>query len=511
MSGFAVACGHQVTADAAAEILRSGGTAVDAAIAAALTAMVAEPVLAGLLGGGFLMIREPSGQARLLDFFVQTPSRVLPDNDVSMDAITADFGTTTQDFHIGPGTVAVPGMAPGLWEAHARFGHLPMTEIAAPSMTAARQGVQLTGYQARLAQIVAPILTATDGAKALHCADETLLSEGALYRNADFAAVIEEYAHEGPRFVTEGEIAKALLTLQDTGGQVTTDDLRSYTPLWRDPLQRQRGGARVRLNPPPSMGGTLIAFGLDILPDQPTLGDIVRTLEATAQARLDTDIMRDPAGGAARLHAPDLVEAYHARVRTHRAATRGTTHISIIDGDGQGAALTLSNGEGCGHVLPGTGIMPNNMLGEDDLLPDGLQSWTPGRRLSSMMAPLVVDWPDGRFAMVGSGGSNRIRTALVQVLSGLIDQNAHLVDAIDAPRAHVEIAPDEDGRLATHIDFEDLGDPEARDLITQAWPQARLWSERSMFFGGVHAAIAGPSGRRDAAGDPRRAGVSVLG
>ncbi|MEL7001076.1 MAG: gamma-glutamyltransferase, partial [Pseudomonadota bacterium] len=172
------------------------------------------------------MIREPSGQARLLDFFVQTPSRVLPDNDVSMDAITADFGTTTQDFHIGPGTVAVPGVAPGLWEAHARFGHLPMTEIAAPSITAARQGVQLTGYQARLAQIVAPILTATDGAKALHCADETLLSEGALYRNADFAAVIEEYAHEGSRFVTEGEIAKALLTLLNSGGQVTTDDLR---------------------------------------------------------------------------------------------------------------------------------------------------------------------------------------------------------------------------------------------------------------------------------------------
>ncbi|MEM9060098.1 MAG: gamma-glutamyltransferase [Pseudomonadota bacterium] len=511
MTGFAVACGHQVTADAAAEILRAGGSAVDAAVGGAMAAMVAEPVLAGLLGGGFLMVREPAGEARLLDAFVQTPFQRLPDSELSIDEVHANFGATTQGFHIGPGSIAVPGIAPGLWEAHTRFGRLPMKTLVQPALKAAREGVTITAYQARLKQIVGPILTATEGARARFCDGDALIGEGVIHRNLDLGDVLEEFAHEGPRFVSEGEIASALLALSQNGGQMIAQDLRDYKPVWRDPVTRNRKGVRVRLNPAPSLGGTLIAFGLDVLPGDPDLRDMVLALEATAHARLDSDIMRDPQGGAARLMDARLIDSYRKSIRTHRAAVRGTTHISVIDGDGLGAALTLSNGEGCGHVLPGTGIMPNNMLGEDDLLPNGLQSWSPGRRLSSMMAPLIAAWPDGRFAMLGSGGSNRIRTALVQVLTGLIDGGRHLADAIEDARVHVEISPDEDGRPETQIEFEDLGNAEARDLISRSWPEARLWPERSMFFGGVHAASAGPGGQRDAAGDPRRAGVSILG
>ena len=506
---YAIACGHQVTAEAAAETLRAGGTAVDAAIAAGLAAMVAEPVLASLLGGGFLMVREPSGQSHLLDAFVQTPARRLPDRDVALNVVTADFGTTTQDFHIGAGSVAVPGLAPSLTEAHLRFGRMPFSELAAPAIKAAREGVILTGYQARLAKIVEPILKATPAAQSLHCDGDALLTEGQTLRNPDLADVLEVYAHEGPRFVQEGEVARALLALTDQGGQVTSEDLHHYEPIWRKPLTQERGTARVSMNPPPSLGGALIAFSLQMLGHDPDPCAVADAFAATAKARLDADLLRHPLDGAARLLSPVLVDRYRTEIAGNRAATRGTTHISIIDGDGMGAALTLSNGEGCGHILPGTGIMPNNMLGEDDLLPDGLQSWRQGTRLSSMMAPMVVDWPDGGFAMLGSGGSNRIRTALAQVLVALIDRGLHLVDAIESPRLHVEPGTDEEGREVQNVDAEEPVSEKDRAALLSTWPNLRIWPEPSMFFGGVHA-VSAAGDRRDAAGDSRRSGVAVV-
>ena len=508
---YAIACGHQVTADAAADVLRAGGSAVDAAIAAGLTAMVAEPVLAGLLGGGFLLVREPNGSTNVLDAFVQTPSRKLPDSDIALDVVTADFGTTTQDFHIGPGSIAVPGLAKGLAEAHSRFGRIPFPELAAPAIKAAREGIPLTSYQAQLARIVEPILTATPGAKALHCQGDTLAGKGQTIRNPDLADVLEVFAHEDARFVTEGEIAQTLLSLTDQGGQITADDLKRYEPIWRKPLTQHRASARVSMNPPPALGGALIAFTLQMLGRQPDCIAIAQALEATATARLETDLLRDPVGGAVRLLDPELVERYRTEILKRRAATRGTTHISIIDASGMGAALTLSNGEGCGHILPGTGIMPNNMLGEDDLLPDGMQSWRPNERLSSMMTPMAVDWPDGRFAMLGSGGSNRIRSALAQVLVGLLDHDRHLADAIGAPRLHLEPDTDPEGQPVLIVDAETPTSHEEREAILIAYPTARIWDEPSMFFGGVHAVQGTGSGARDAAGDPRRSGVSVTG
>lgn len=497
----AIACGHALTANAAEEALRAGGTAVDAAVSAAMTAMVAEPVLAGLLGGGFLMIREPGGRTRLLDFFVQTPGRQKPLEDVDFRSIQAEFGTVTQEFHIGAGAIAVPGVAPGLAEAHARFGRVPVTVLAEPAIQAARQGVPVTDYQAELSRIVAAILTASSEVRALYCDGEQTLGAGALYRNPTFADVLEVYAHEGARFVTEGEVAQAMLRLTEDNGHLTAEDMRRYRPEWREPLMAERGGARVALNPPPSLGGSLIAFALQVLPRRAGVTALTDVLAATTRARIEAEVDGDPQGPA-RLLSPDLTGRYRAEVAGRAASTRGTTHISVIDGNGMGAALTLSNGEGCGLIAPGTGIMPNNMLGEDDLMPGGFERWVPDRRLASMMAPMAVSWPDGGFAMLGSGGSNRIRTALVQVLAGVIDRGMGLEPAIEAPRVHVEAGD------PPAVDFEDVGGDEMRDAILSYWPEARGWSDRSMFFGGVHGVRCDARGGMAAAGDPRRAGVA---
>lgn len=502
--GYAIAAGHRLTAEAGAAMLDAGGTAMDAAVAAAFTAMVAEPVLAGLFGGGFAMIRPAEGAPVLLDAFVDTPRRKLPAGEIDFRAIHADFGETTQEFHIGAGAIATSGLAGALAEAQARYGRLSLRDAVAPAVEAARKGVEITPYQARLSEIISPILRASPEAQALFCQEGETLPAGAVYRNAALADVLETFAHEGPRFVQEGEVAQAVLALAGNGGHLTRQDLADYAHAWRAPLIRKWGGVQLALNPPPSLGGMLIAFALEMLPRDARPVDLARALEANTRARVEAALDADPEEGAGRLLAPDLLERYRRGLAGRAAAAKGTTHISVIDAKGAGVALTLSNGEGCGLIAPGTGLMPNNMLGEEDLLPNGFEGWTPATRLSSMMAPMAVAWPDGRLAMLGSGGSNRIRSALTQVVCHVAQSGMALADAIEAPRLHVEA-----GRPPA-VDFEEDGLPEGdRAALLGAFPEARGWAERSMFYGGAHGVMRHTGGRLEAAGDPRRAGYAL--
>ena len=252
-----MAAGHRQTADIAAEVFRAGGNAVDAAIAGGLTACVAEPVLASLLGGGFLMARSASGETRLLDFFVQTPRGKARDFDLR--EIEADFGETRQVFHIGAGAIAAYGVPRGLAEAHARLGRMPFAELAAPAAKLARDGAPLSAFQAGVLEIVRPIFTATPEARQVFGDGEAPLKAGAAYRNPDLADVIETFTIEGDRFLHEGEVAAAVLALD--GGHLTALDLKRYEAKWRAPLVETRRGARLHLNPPPALGGALRQHG----------------------------------------------------------------------------------------------------------------------------------------------------------------------------------------------------------------------------------------------------------
>ncbi|MEM9043785.1 MAG: gamma-glutamyltransferase [Pseudomonadota bacterium] len=493
MQRFAIACGHKRTAAAAELVLNDGGNAADAAVAAALTAMVAEPVLAGLMGGGFAMVTA-EGKTELLDFFVQTPRSKT--DDVDFRSVHADFGTVTQEFHIGAGAISTPGVAPGLAELHARCGRMPFRELVVPAREAARSGVQITAYQAKLGAIVAPILTASREVEALMCHDGAPLPEGADYRNPDFADVLETFAIEGPRFVSEGEVGQALVELARQGGHLTSGDLKAYLPRWRKSLLQIRNGAELFLNATPSLGGTLIALSLQLMPHDARPLQIAGAFAQTARARQQTG--DDPT----HLLSPALLKQLKTTLTQHPVSARGTTHISVIDGSGMGVALTLSNGEGCGMIIPGTGIQPNNMLGEEDLVPGGWHSWARDIRLASMMCPLAVRWPDGRLAMLGSGGSNRIRTALAQVLALIVDRDTNLEEAIRHPRLHVE---------DTRLDFEECGlADQDRSALLDAFSDASAWQERSMFFGGVHGVMRQQNGDLSACGDLRRDGVAIV-
>jgi gamma-glutamyltranspeptidase/glutathione hydrolase len=502
---FAVAAGDPLTANAAAEVLRAGGSAVDAVIAGALVACVAEPVLAGLLGGGFLMVREADGRAKLLDFFVHTPRRKLPLGEIDFRAVDADFGEATQTFHIGAGSIAVPGLAAGLAEAHERAGRMPFAELAATAIGHAGAGVALTPFQASVLEIVDPIYRATPEALTVFGDGEAPLKAGATYRNEALADVLETYAREGARFVQEGEVAQALLRLDGT--HLTALDMKRYQPRWRTPLVAERGDARLILNPPPALGGTLIAFALEMTEHGAGPLDVALALAATSRARLESGLNADPAEGAVKLADADMIARYRHSVAGRKAAVRGTTHISVIDQRGMGAALTITNGEGCGLIAPGTGIMPNNMLGEEDLMPGDMHDWTPDMRLASMMAPMAVEWrrgpQRGAAMMLGTGGANRIRSALPQVAAHIIDGGMRLEDAIVAPRIHVE------GVENPKVDFEDRFRGDHRKTLLSAFPEATPWQAESMFFGGVHAVRRDARGSVEAAGDPRRAGVAL--
>ena len=193
---------------------------------------------------------------------------------------------------------------------------------------------------------------------------------------------------------------------------------------------------------------------------------------------------------------------YAAALAPGAECARGTTHMSVIDAKGDAAAMTVSNGEGCGYVVPGTGIMLNNMLGEEDLNPHGFHRWPTNRRIASMMAPTLVVDGRGRRIALGSGGSNRIRTAILQVLVNVIDYGMDLRAAVRAPRVHFEnellnlesgFRKGEMVRLKAH------------------YPNQQHWQGRNLFFGGVHAAaVDRPHRHFEGTGDPRRGGVAVV-
>ncbi|MEC9369036.1 MAG: gamma-glutamyltransferase [Pseudomonadota bacterium] len=498
-----VAAGHRVTAQAAADILREGGNAFDAAVAAMFTACVPETVLASIGGGGFLMAHEAaSGADTLYDFFARTPAKPLARKDAGFHSIHADFGPATQEFHIGAGATAVPGFVQGAFSIHRNLCRMPMTRLLEPAIAAARDGVEMTPFHAYLFTVIAPILTASEGARALFAPRGTLLRTGETFRNPRLAATLEALGREGESLFSEGEIACAIVAQsRDEGGHLTLSDLAGYSTRLREPLKRRHRSSYILLNPAPSSGGTLIAFGLallDRLPGAdraPTALRMARVMEETGKAR---------EARPEHMLGDDVLAWHLAELRSHARSSRGTTHISIIDGEGNAAAVTISNGEGNGLMVGDHGFMLNNMLGEEDLNPQGFFNWTPGTRLSSMMAPTLLRADDGSITALGSGGSNRIRTALLQVISHLLDRGLDLDDAVAVARLHVE----RDGTLSYEAEGFSAGwGQEQLDDLTEAYPDARDWPQANMFFGGVHAVRRAADGRLEGAADFRRHGA----
>ena len=506
-----VAAGHGLTAEAAAATLRAGGNAFDAALAAMCAACVAEPALASLGGGGFLLARPSGGVPQVFDFFAQTPRRRRTPQELDFYPILADFGDATQEFHIGLGSIATPGAVAGLFAMHGALCRLPLAAIVAPAVHLAREGVAVNRFQRGISKIIAPILRASPEALKLYAdpgQPDRLAAVGTRVRNPDLADTLTALAHEGSDLFYRGDLARRLVRdCAEQGGHLIGADLAEYRVERRSPLIRDYRRARVYTNPPPSHGGLLISVTLRLL-ERVELSRTERYgaahLHALALAQDLTQRLRweQPSAleDATAALDPRILEAYCRLMEGGAVCSRGTTQISIVDHQANLASLTLSNGEGAGYVLPGTGIMLNNMLGEEDINPHGFHRWPTNRRISSMMAPTLLAMPDGGWVVTGSSGSNRIRSAILQVISNLIDFELDLRTAVAAARIHRE------------GDVLNLEPPVSAATIGQLapeWPGLKVWNQPSLFFGGAHSVAVARDGSTTGAGDPRRGGVAV--
>jgi gamma-glutamyltranspeptidase / glutathione hydrolase len=500
-----VAAGHPLTAEAGADVLRADGNAVDAAVAAVLMSFVAESPLTGPGAGGFMLVHT-GGESHLLDFFVAAPGRGVEGREpTALVPIDVRFAEDAiQRFNVGPASNGAYGTTLGLAQTLERFGSAQLSELTAAPARAAREGVEVVRMQAFLFTVLEPILKSTPECAAIYAPEGRLLREGDTIRLPDLGDLLERLGAEGPGFLYSGDVAHAVSDwVLEHGGMLSRDDLASYEVIEREPARVSYRGREVLTNPPPSSGGILIADALGILErlDQPHDPFVIaEVMESTNRAR-DEAFLEG-------LRTEGFLERFLAKQALDSVATElrsrlgNTTHISVMDAEGACASVTCSNGSCSGVVVPGTGVHLNNMLGEEDLNPMGFHRHTPGVRVPSMMAPTVV-LRDGRPEIaIGSAGSNRIRSAILQTILGIEDHGLPAQDAVSAPRIHVE---------AGQVDAEPGIDGAALDLLEQAGWTVRRWSELNLFFGGVQAVARNPdTGRLTGGGDPRRGGVATV-
>jgi gamma-glutamyltranspeptidase/glutathione hydrolase len=482
----AVAAGSATAADAAARVLDSGGNAVDAALAATVAAAIAEPGLTSLGGGGFLMARSPSGDLRLFDFFVAAPGIGAGSAVPEMHEVVVRFAGADQVFHCGPGSVAVPGLVDGVVAAHRALGRAPLAQVLAPAIDAARAGVPVEPAQAQVLALLAEVFALTLESARIYTDDGRPLREGDRLDNPDLADLLLAVADGAITGVASSALAEPLLGTMHGGAAIHAADLAAYRVIERSPrvqpLPSWAGtGFMLATNPPPSFGGSVVAGALAALPGAgyPERRSWLPRLVAEATDRIKQEL---PAG---------------------QDSVRGTTHVSVVDRDGAAASVTTSNGSCSGVVVPGTGIQLNNMLGEEDLQPGGLHSGRPGDRLRSMMAPSVLVGGDGSVTALGSGGSERIRTAIARVVHALAS-GVGLHEAVLAPRMHLD-----DAGLLHHEPGIDPGElAAAQQVIAGSGPVAQVnaWADRDLYFGGVNAVQRRADGSVVAIGDPRRGG-----
>lgn len=496
----AVASGHPLTCQAACEVLKKGGNAFDAVVAAAFASTVTEPTLTSLAGGGFLLSHvQKSGEDKVIDFFVNTPGLGC-DRVFVPDLIPANlrFRSTEQIFHIGIGSVAVPGTLMGLVHCFKTLCSLEIEDIIAPALRFLDEGVEVSALMSYLLKILRPILSYSDYGKEIYTVGEggklfnPLLREFLGSRSPD--GWIESFYRSDP-FPVERETADRKCIL-------TAEDFKAYGVIERKPLDIHYRSYHILTNPPPSFGGLLLCLSLSLLEDRDlsALSPSERSVLLAQLMETMHELRKElPEDGLSSLPF-DQKKLRSCRVEieklskcAHPISRNGTTHISVIDAEGNAASMTSSNGSNSGCFFGETGIMLNNMMGEDDLHPDGFYASPPGKRVSSMMSPSFIKRDGDIFAVLGSGGSKRIRTALLQAIINLVDLGLDVSSAVENPRIHL----DDDSILQVEPGF----DSKVIDELAK-WYRSNLWTEKDMYFGGVHTALHNLSGH----GDSRRGG-----
>ena len=519
-----VAGGSEEAAAAGEFILLNQGNAVDAAVAAVFTSFSAEPILTGPFGGGFALVGRPGEGSKGYQFFANAPGTGLGDPPPAPEdfvALEIDFGATLQRFHVGRGSTAYPLMLPGLLQLQATHGDLSLSQVLQPAIQAAKAGVVLTPQMGRMFEILGPLLVHSEDTRALYAPSGTLLRASERYHSPDLAPFLASLSSEG------------LSSIHDTleshfgppFGQLTPTDRDHATIGTPAPVVLPLGEYEVHLNPPPTSGGLLVALGLRLVEGiEPavwadpaeSMVHFLAAMAVTQEARVHTidELVRSSRSNheiIANVLRPSFINSWRSRFQEilrdglpESIATSPdpghTTHVSVVDAQGMACTITTSNGEGCSHVVPHTGVVANNFMGEEDLHPHGFHQQKPGTPLTSMMCPTLVFHNGKPILALGTGGSNRIRTTLLQVLTRHLLGGATIEEAVNAPRLHYE-----GGEVCVErVGFgQRLSDEHLKTLANKAHHPLSVFEEPNVFFGGINAA--GLKGQ--GVGDLRRGGV----
>ena len=460
VDNYKVAGGHKDTVESASNILKEGGNAFDAAIAGVFASMSCEYLYTGAASGGAMLVKKNGFSADIIDFFVETPP-INPSKVKDFKAINADFGDTKQEFNIGAGSVGIPGTLPGLIHIHKEYGSLPFSVLVEQAIDLSKKGCLISKNQEYLSEVLSPIISSSKALESLLIKDGSLLKEGDLFINTEFASFLDQFLYEDATTFYRHEVCPLFYNSFKGGGIIELKNLQEYTPKKRAPLELKYRGHQIFMNPEPSTGGTLINAGLKQL------------------SGLDVVSKQDIEGALHKIKKfkdQDMVGS--------------TTHLSVIDKENNVASVTTTNGVGAGFTVPGTGIMPNNMLGEKHLNINGFHNWKSQQRIPSNICPTLIVDKNNNLTTLGSAGSSRIISATMSVISNLLNNEMSLKRSISKSRIHLE-------GDTLHCEPSD-GHPEYKT------ENVVIWEAKNMYFGGVNACSS-----FDSVGDERRSGVSV--
>ena len=503
MSKVTIAAGSQITAEAGAKVAEQGGNAVDAAIAAAVVSVCTDTGIMSPGCGGFITIWPSDDEPVVVDGYSEMPGRELQGKHFgdATHEVVFDYGGETHQ-RVGYGTIATPGGFAGLAHASQRFGRLPWSRLLEPAIDWVERGFPLTGGAAEYLGFTHAAIYSwhPDSYRILHHEDGSPLSEGDIVRIPHLTDTLRSIARDSASLYG-GELGQHIAAgVTANGGLLGIEDLQAYEAVERTPVRATIGDWEVATNPPPAVGGSCLAAMLILLERLGPGNSLAESVQhmVTAQ-RAVLGYRADHLDGAHEA-LPDEVERLLTLVDLADPtllSAPSTSHISVVDSDGLACAITASAGYGSGVMVKGTGFWLNNSLGELDLLTKGLSGLTPGTRLASNMAPTIAKRrSDGAVLAIGSPGASRITTAIAQVLVNFASRNMNLLDAVNYPRLHVELAADQ-GTIA----FEpDLPVVPMQDL------KPRPFSEPSMYFGGVQAVFGSHRDGLHGIADARRGG-----
>ncbi|MEZ4316056.1 MAG: gamma-glutamyltransferase [Myxococcota bacterium] len=465
-----VSADHRLASEAGAEVLRKGGNAVDAVVAAALSAGVVQPAGSGLGGGGFAVIVRPDGSRRVLDFRETAPA------GASRDMFrTEDGGVDAMASRVGGRAVAVPGESRGLAQLLAELGRLPPADVAAPAIRQASEGFRVGAHLAHALES-----TQHPAIQALFRLTDRVATDGDTVKRPALAKTLKRWAKsKGEDLYTGPGAASVLATTEADRGVLTSADLEGYRPKAREPIVSTYRGYTLVTMPPPSSGGVVLAQALKVLEgyDLPSLGH-----NSADYVHLVSEVMKHAyADRAHHLGDPDFVKVPVARLLSDARVDEirkkvwpgrtfppehygpliappedgGTQHISVIDADGMAVALTttINTSFGSGLVAADAGIVLNNEMDDFAAAPgvpnayglvgNDANAIQPGKRPLSSMTPTVVLDADGKVVMsIGASGGSFIISSVLQTFLNLTEFGMDPQEAVAAPRFHHQWQPD---------------------------------------------------------------------